>query len=77
MEVGRRIPSLGISVEVEECFVHCVKAFNRSNLWNPSTWIEKNELPDMAKVLADHAKLPGMGAEMVSKGLADSMVQTI
>ncbi|MGF9966431.1 pyridoxamine 5'-phosphate oxidase family protein [Bacillus rhizoplanae] len=72
MEAGRRIPSLGIGVEVEECFVHCAKAFKRSNLWNPSTWIEKSELPVIAQVLADHAKFPGMDAKMVSKGLVDS-----
>src|SRR5213594_2046599 len=29
---GRR-PQLAIGVEVEECFMHCAKAFKRSKLW--------------------------------------------
>jgi hypothetical protein len=72
MEVNGKIPVVSIGVTVEECFVHCAKAFKRSNLWNPNLWLEKEVLPNMAKMLSDHARLPGMDAEKVEKALQDS-----
>jgi PPOX class probable FMN-dependent enzyme len=35
-----KTPELGIGVEVEECFVHCTKAFKRSDLWNADLFAE-------------------------------------
>lgn len=72
MEANGRVPILGIGVEVEECFIHCAKSLLRSHLWNPSSWVSKEALPDMAKALADHANLPEMGAEKVRDALAES-----
>lgn len=57
MEVKGRMPMVGIGVEVEECYVHCAKAFKRSNLWNPDTWLHKDQLPNMGRALSDHAKM--------------------
>ena len=34
---GKR-PSLALVVDVREVFFHCIKAFLRSGLWDPSTW---------------------------------------
>jgi len=31
---------LAIRVRIEECFFHCAKAFIRSKLWKPETWLE-------------------------------------
>ncbi|GEN52356.1 pyridoxamine 5'-phosphate oxidase family protein [Halobacillus faecis] len=67
-----KVPTLGIAVEVEECFLHCAKAFKRSGLWDPGTWLEKEERPSAAKMLADHAKLPDMDEEAVTKRLNES-----
>ncbi len=33
MAVNGKTPLLGIGVEVEECYIHCAKAFRRSGLW--------------------------------------------
>lgn len=68
---GKR-PLLGIGVDVEECFIHCAKAFRRSELWNPETWMNKDELPKRAKILAAHAKLPNVDEEAVGKLLEKS-----
>jgi PPOX class probable FMN-dependent enzyme len=35
-----RPAELGIRVRVEECFMHCGKAFIGSQLWKPETWSE-------------------------------------
>jgi PPOX class probable FMN-dependent enzyme len=31
---------LAIRVRIDECFFHCAKAFIRSKLWKPDTWLE-------------------------------------
>jgi uncharacterized protein len=36
---GRR-PILALVVEIEEIFHHCAKAFLRSELWRPETWLD-------------------------------------
>lgn len=65
-------PQLGIAIKVEECFLHCAKAFKRSNLWNPESWLDKEELPHPAKIIADHVNLPGMTEEQISLALEES-----
>lgn len=56
MKVKERKPLLAIGVEVEECFIHCAKAFKRSSLWDANSWIDKESMPSAAKILSDHAK---------------------
>lgn len=72
MTVNGKRPILGIGVDVEECFIHCAKAFRRSELWNPETWMNKEEQPKGAKILAAHAKLPNVDEEAVEKLLEKS-----
>jgi hypothetical protein len=48
--MGKR-PAVAIGVEVEECFLHCAKAFKRSALWQVETWADRQTLPSMARVL--------------------------
>lgn len=47
-------PVLGIGVRVQQCFLHCAKAFMRSNLWNPITWPDLNDFKDAAEMMRDH-----------------------
>ncbi|MEK4058599.1 MULTISPECIES: pyridoxamine 5'-phosphate oxidase family protein [Paenibacillus] len=72
MESHGRTPLVGIVIEVEECYMHCAKSLKRSSLWNPDSWITKAELPNVAQMISDHAKLPGMNAEKVKASLQDS-----
>ncbi len=64
-------------MDVEECFIHCAKAFKRSELWNPETWADKEELPKGAKILAAHAKLPNVDEEAIGKILEKSYRDTL
>jgi uncharacterized protein len=50
---GRR-PRVAVGVEVEECYLHCGKAFRRSGLWDPQTWPTAEERPDPMCLLRDH-----------------------
>lgn len=44
--LGRR-PILALVVEIEEIFSHCVKAFVRSQLWQPESWGLDGQLTDV------------------------------
>ncbi|WP_227874318.1 pyridoxamine 5'-phosphate oxidase family protein [Tumebacillus algifaecis] len=77
MAVQDRVPQLAIGVEVEECFVHCAKAFKRSQLWNPSTWADKASLPSPAKMLAAHVKLPNIGEAEINAALQESYTKRL
>jgi hypothetical protein len=77
MAVDGKVPKLGIGVEVEECYVHCAKAFLRSGLWDPDTWPAREELPDIPQMLADHVNLPGVTAKEIAEGLQDSYIRRL
>ncbi|WP_145939474.1 pyridoxamine 5'-phosphate oxidase family protein [Paenibacillus glacialis] len=72
MKVNDKKPLLGIGVKVEECYVHCAKAFKRSSLWDPSKWPEKEDLPVISQVLADHVNMKDVTAEDVAKSLKET-----
>ncbi|MED4072796.1 pyridoxamine 5'-phosphate oxidase family protein [Priestia endophytica] len=69
LEVEGKVPLIGILVEVEECFIHCAKAFKRSSLWEPEHWPKK--YPSAAKMLAHHVKLPNATEESIQKSLQE------
>ncbi|WP_141501194.1 pyridoxamine 5'-phosphate oxidase family protein [Paenibacillus luteus] len=54
MKAFDKEPLVAIGVEVEECYIHCAKAFKRSRLWQPDSWLSSEHLPNAAKILAAH-----------------------
>jgi PPOX class probable FMN-dependent enzyme len=46
------LPKVAIVIEVEQCFIHCAKAFRRSALWDPTTWLPVDQTPSAGAVLA-------------------------
>ena len=65
---GKR-PVLGIVVRVEELFMHCARAFNRSLLWDATTWPERSELATLGKILSDQLPELGIDAAEAEAGL--------
>jgi uncharacterized protein len=55
-----KTPQLAIGVEVEQCFLHCAKAFLRSKLWRHTEWPAPDALASMAQVLHDQIKPAGI-----------------
>jgi uncharacterized protein len=55
-----KTPQLAVGVEVEQCFLHCAKAFLRSKLWQHSEWPAPDALATMAQVLHDQIKPEGV-----------------
>ncbi|AJD89831.1 phosphohydrolase [Jeotgalibacillus malaysiensis] len=72
MSVNGKPPLLAIRVRADECFIHCAKAFIRSGLWKPETWLEKDQLPKPAKIIQAHAKLPDLTEKGVEEKLKNS-----
>jgi len=72
LAVGGKTPRLAIGVEVEEVFLHCAKAFKRSNLWNPEAWPDISALASAACMLLAHAQPEGMTLEQMEHRLRHS-----
>jgi uncharacterized protein len=50
MTVKGHRPTLALVVEIEQIFLHCAKAFMRSDLWDPATWTP-GAVPSMAEMV--------------------------
>ena len=55
----KRTPKLVIEVTVREAYLHCAKAFMRSQLWNPGSIVDRAALPTMGEMLSDQTGMPG------------------
>ena len=55
-----KTPLVALGVEVEQCFLHCVKAFRRSRLWAHTEWPAPDALSSMAQVLFDQIQPAGV-----------------
>ena len=49
--VEGRVPKLGMRIEIEEVFTHCSKAFLRAELWDPTRYVSRDELPSPGQLL--------------------------
>lgn len=72
MQAQGKTPKLGIAVTVEECYMHCGKAFKRSHTWEPEHWLAKEELPKPARIIAAHAGKLGVTEDDVVRSLQES-----
>ena len=50
---ARRTPKLVIRLTVESVYLHCAKAFMRSQLWDASRHPKRSKLPNMGEMLRD------------------------
>jgi uncharacterized protein len=66
--VEGKVPKLGLLVEIEQAFMHCSKAFLRSQLWDPARHVDRAELPTSGEI---HRSLdPAFDAEEYDKARA-------
>jgi PPOX class probable FMN-dependent enzyme len=72
-----KVPTLAIGVEVEEAFLHCAKAFKRSQLWDNATWPERSALPTLAEMVHDQTCLTDITVDELEKNLAVSYVKNL
>lgn len=56
--VKDRRPKAAIGVTVTQQYMHCAKAFRRSELWKGETWPDRATLPSLGCILVDQIALP-------------------
>jgi PPOX class probable FMN-dependent enzyme len=71
MVVQGKRPELALVVEVEECYLHCAKAFKRSGLWDTTRWPTLEGLASPAQMLLDHARPADMTVEAMGERLEE------
>ena len=68
--VKDRRPKAAIGVTVTQQYMHCAKAFRRSELWNPQTWPDRSTLPSLGCIARDQIpRLREVPAEKIDKSL--------
>jgi len=76
--VKDRRPKAAIGVTVTQQYMHCAKAFRRSELWRPDTWPDRDTLPSLGCILVDQIDLPaGVTAETVDANLEAGYAETM
>jgi uncharacterized protein len=77
MAINGKNPLIAIAIEVEECYIHCAKAFKRSGLWQPNSWPPATSLPSAAEILSSHAKTANLTVEEVEERLKESYTKRL
>lgn len=77
LTVHGKPPWLAIGIEIDECFLHCAKAFKRSHLWDPATWPERAALPSLARMLIDQVCLPSSALDEMTARIEESYTRRL
>lgn len=77
MKVKDKLPLVAIAIDVQSCFIHCAKAFKRSQLWKPEAWLNPEQLPNVSKMLADHINMDDVDEEAVNQLLHESYTKRL
>jgi PPOX class probable FMN-dependent enzyme len=67
--VKGKTPKLGLFIEIDEVFTHCSKAFLRSELWDPSRYVDRGELPTSGEI--HRRRDPSFDAESYDEARAE------
>ena len=62
LEMQGKRPLAAIVVQVDEAYLHCARSFKRARLWDASSWIDRAELPSLARMVMDHPEPAGRHA---------------
>jgi PPOX class probable FMN-dependent enzyme len=53
LAVAGKRPVTALLVEVEQCFMHCARAFKRAGLWEPERWPDGSGVRSMQRMIWD------------------------
>ncbi|QKD01061.1 pyridoxamine 5'-phosphate oxidase family protein [Mesorhizobium loti] len=76
LAVDGREPQSVIVVAVKAAYMHCAKAFMRSDLWKPDAWYDRATLPTLGQILRDQLVVAD-SAEATDRWLDDEYKQTM
>ncbi|MBX3531575.1 MAG: pyridoxamine 5'-phosphate oxidase family protein [Rhizobiaceae bacterium] len=66
-----KLPVSVLVVKIRAVYMHCAKAFMRSQLWKPESWPARSEMPTLGEIMRDQLALPQSGGEL-DTNLAES-----
>lgn len=67
LAVNDRLPTVAIVVSVTEVFLHCAKAFRRSDLWNPDMRQNRRDMPSLVHMILDQTTGAPEDADAIAK----------
>lgn len=76
LAVEGKPPLTVIVVEVKAAYMHCAKAFMRSQLWQPQTWPDRAAMPTLGAILKDQLALDQSAAD-TDQWLAEAYRQSM
>jgi PPOX class probable FMN-dependent enzyme len=76
LAVDGKLPASVIVVSVKAAYMHCAKAFMRSELWKPESWLDRGTLPTLGEILRDQLAL-AQSAEATDKWLDEGYQKTM
>jgi len=56
--VNRKVPTMGIMVEINEAYLHCAKAVRRSKLWEVESQQDRKKMPTLAQMILEQVATP-------------------
>jgi PPOX class probable FMN-dependent enzyme len=56
LSVNGKQPMLAIVVHVEEAYFHCGRCSLRAQIWDPEKYIDRTELPSLARMISDQMR---------------------
>ena len=65
-----------VVVTVKAAYMHCAKAFMRSQLWQKESWPERNSMPTLGEILRDQMAVDQSAAE-TDRSLDEAYKQTL
>src|SRR5262245_34236804 len=71
-----KMPATVILVAIRAVYMHCAKAFMRSQLWKPESWPERASLPTLGQILKDQLALTEP-AEETDRWLAEAYAKSM
>ena len=76
--VRDRRPKAAIGVTVTQQYMHCAKAFRRSELWSADSWPDRAALPSLGCILRDQiSAISELSAESIDENLELSYAKTL
>lgn len=71
LAVDGKLPVTVAVISVKAAYMHCAKAFMRSELWKPESWRDRASMPTLGQILNDQLALAD-SAERTDAWLADA-----
>jgi PPOX class probable FMN-dependent enzyme len=76
LAVDGKLPISVVVVAVKAAYMHCAKAFMRSELWKPESWPDRTSLPTLGEILRDQLAL-SQSVEATDKWLDEGYQKTM